>query len=144
MSRLRYALVGGLAVLAAVGCTTPPPDDPGTGTTCLSPKPIDFDKATVTQVPSTATSPRHLLTVTGTVPTSGQTVRLVPVVYVQQPEYWRIEVQVCLPLGSGSGAPGPYTATYDFLGSKGKAGIEVAGTGAHTQRFDLSAVAAPH
>jgi heat shock protein HslJ len=137
--RLRVALVGGLAVLAAAGCTTPPPDDPGPGAPCLNPKPVDFEKATVTDLPSTATSPRHRLTVSGEMPSVAQTVRLFPVVYIQQPEYWRIEAQTCDAAGAMPDLVGHYSVTYDFIGSKGTRGIEVAGKGEHTQRFDLVA-----
>jgi hypothetical protein len=90
---------------------------------------IDFKTAEVSPVAITAGVPgsvRNRLTVTGVKPSSNTTVRLVPLVYIQQPVYWGIEVIGCQ---SGIGLPvlSPYKVTYDFTGSLGKCGIEVIG-----------------
>ena len=129
---------------ATLACRPPgPKPDPGTTTTSRPPLPgkcrrIDFAKATVEQVPSTATSPRYRLTVTGTKPSISQSVSLVPVTYIQQPEYWLIEVVACDPPEAGLPATGPYTATLDLTGVLGTKGIEVYGA-TRSERIDVPA-----
>jgi hypothetical protein len=134
------ALAAGLTPLAVAGCTAPggetgpsPTLPPPTGACRI----IDFDKATVASRPSPATSPRYLLTVTGTKPSVSQTVRLVPVTYIRQPEYWAIEVTACDPPGVGLPQTGPYTSTLDLTGVTGTKGIEVVGA-TRSQSFDLA------
>jgi heat shock protein HslJ len=100
---------------------------------------LDFDTATVTQVPATdgaAPAVRNRLTVTGTKPATNVYVGLRPVKHIAQPEYWMILVTGC---SSGVGLPvvTPYTATYDFSWSMGSCGIEVVGA-TRSQRFDLA------
>jgi hypothetical protein len=49
----------------------------------------------------------------------------VPLIYIQQPEYWGIEVVGCLP---GIGLPeAPYTISIPLDGITGTKGIEVIG-----------------
>jgi heat shock protein HslJ len=99
-------------------------------------KTIDFEKATVESIPSTSTSPRHRLTVSGTVPYASTQVRLVPLVYIMQPEFWGIEVTGCQ---AEIGIPqvGHFSVTYDFTGTLGTRGIEVIGA-TRSQKFDLT------
>jgi hypothetical protein len=84
---------------------------------------IDFDKIQVVPgfVPKT-----FFLIVTGTKPWVTMDVRLVPRVYIVQPEYWGIEVTGCQ---GGIGLPqaAPYTAVLDITHVLGKRGIEVVG-----------------
>lgn len=99
---------------------------------------LDFDKASVDTVVWTGSpGTRYRLTVSGTKPASNVSVKLVPLVYVQQPQYWGIEVTGC---SSGIGLPVlmSYTATYDFTGPFGTCGIEVVGA-TKRQQFDLAA-----
>jgi heat shock protein HslJ len=98
---------------------------------------IDFEKANVTQVPSTATVPRWKLTVTGTKPSISMSVSLEPLTYIRQPEYWGIEVQGCDPPEAGLPATGPYTVTLDLTGVLGINGIEVIGATTR-QRIDIA------
>ena len=66
------------------------------------------------------------LIVSGTKPCLNMTVRLSPLIYVRQPEYWGIEV-----IGSLSGfclpATAPYTVSIPLGGITGTRGIEVIG-----------------
>ena len=94
---------------------------------------IDFDYAEVITLESCP--PQFVLRVSGTKPWANMTVQLVPLVFVQQPEYWGIEVVGSLP-GIGLPALAPYEvslAVSSFLGTKG---IEVLGAN-RSQRFDL-------
>ena len=97
---------------------------------------IDFEKAVVTPLATTGTTVRNRLTVTGQKPAANVRVTLVPVVYIKQPDFWEITVTGC---SSGIGLPvlTPYTATFDFTGSLGRCGIEVAGA-TRRQQFDLA------
>jgi heat shock protein HslJ len=136
--RRALALVGVVVVLAAVACTKPPggdppPPPPPTGPCRL----IDFQRAEVKPAPSPAGTVVYVLTVSGVKPSVSQTVRLVPVTYIQQPDYWRIEVQACDPPEVGLPATGPFEVSLPITGSMGKKGIEVAGA-TRTQRFDLA------
>jgi hypothetical protein len=84
---------------------------------------LDFDKIEVRPgiVPNT-----YFLIVSGTKPWATMEVRLVPLIYIQQPEYWGIEVIGCQ---SGVGLPVafPYTVVLDITHFLGKKGIEVIG-----------------
>lgn len=73
-----------------------------------------------------------LLIVKGTVPASNVTVKLVPAVYIQQPEYWEIEVFGCT---SGIGLPvlTPYAVKLDVTHTVGTIGIEVVGSNGRLQ-----------
>ncbi|MQS39003.1 hypothetical protein [Streptomyces katsurahamanus] len=85
---------------------------------------IDFDVAEIVPIPFGHHS--YVLVVSGTKPFLNMRVQLSPRIYIEQPEYWGIEVLGDL---SGFGLPalGPYTVTLplnDLFGSKG---IEVIG-----------------
>ena len=84
---------------------------------------IDFEKATVVPgfIPKT-----FFLIVTGTKPWITMTVKLEPLIYIVQPDYWGIEVVGCM---SGIGLPttAPYHVALDITHLLGKSGIEVIG-----------------
>ena len=91
---------------------------------------IDFDKAEVVVLESFP--PQYLLVVSGTKPYLNMKVDLVPLVYIQQPDYWGIEVVGCLP-GIGLPATAPYAISLPLTGHLGTAGIEVIGASEHQQ-----------
>ena len=94
---------------------------------------IDFEYADVVTLESLP--PQFVLRVSGTKPIANMTVQLVPLVFIQQPEYWGIEVVGSLP-EIGLPALAPYEvslAITPFLGTKG---IEVIGA-SRVQRFDI-------
>jgi heat shock protein HslJ len=144
--RTRPRLLAGAALVLAAGIipllsgaahaqlppsTTPPP--PPTETCDV----IDFDTATVEPLFTTGGTPdQYRLTVSGNQPYFQMTVKLVPLIYVQQPDYWGIEVIGCRPGAIGLPVAVPYTVTHDFTGPLGKVGIEVIGS-SKTQKFDL-------
>lgn len=67
-----------------------------------------------------------ILAVTGTKPYLNMTVRLSPLIYIQRPEYWGIEVIGSLP-GFGIPTTAPYAVSLPLDGILGKKGIEVMG-----------------
>jgi hypothetical protein len=84
---------------------------------------IDFKKAHVFPgfLPKT-----WFLVVTGEKPWASMTVQLVPLIYIQQPDYWGIEVVGCQH-GFGIPIAVPYSITLDITHFIGKVGIEVIG-----------------
>jgi hypothetical protein len=86
---------------------------------------VDFDQAQIVTLRSFP--PQHLLHVSGIKPYLNMQVDLVPLVYIQQPEYWGIEVVGCLPGGIGLPATAPYTAWINLSAITGTEGIEVIG-----------------
>jgi len=84
---------------------------------------IDFKKVQVVPgiVPRT-----WILIVSGTKPYINMTVELSPLVYIQRPDYWGIEVVGSLP-GIGLPATAPYSVAIPLDGITGKKGIEVIG-----------------
>lgn len=84
---------------------------------------IDFKKVQVVPgiVPRT-----WILVVSGTKPYLNMTVELSPLVYIQRPDYWGIEVVGSLP-GIGLPTTAPYTVAIPLDGITGKRGIEVIG-----------------
>ncbi|MFC5662241.1 hypothetical protein ACFP3U_04500 [Kitasatospora misakiensis] len=93
---------------------------------------IDFDEAKVVPgiVPET-----FILVVSGEKPWENMTVRLVPLVYIRQPEYWGIEVTGSL-TGIGLPVTAPYTESLPLDGITGTKGIEVIGA-YKRETFDL-------
>jgi hypothetical protein len=75
------------------------------------------------------------LVVSGTKPSSNVKVKLVPLVYIKQPEYWGIELVGCL---SGIGTPSleKYTVYIPLDGIRGTKGIEVIGANG-TRKIDI-------
>jgi len=94
---------------------------------------LDFAKASVITLRSLP--PQFILRVSGTKPFLNMDVELVPVVFIQQPEYWTIEVVGSL-RGIAIPAQAPYAVSLPVTSFLGTKGIEVAGAN-RTQRFDL-------
>jgi hypothetical protein len=93
---------------------------------------LDFDKVEVRPgfVPRT-----FILIVSGTKPYANMSVDLRPLTYVQQPEYWGIEVVGCLP-GFGLPVVAPYTVSLPLDGVTGRRGIEVIGA-TRSEKLDV-------
>lgn len=85
---------------------------------------INFDKAEV--VPGIV-SGTWILVVSGEAPCLNMEVSLVPLIYIQCPEYWGIEVVGSLPYGFCLPATKPYVVTLQLTGVTGYVGIEVIG-----------------
>jgi heat shock protein HslJ len=103
---------------------------------------IDFDTARVELLLTIDGAGGRVLTVTGTQPLQNLTVKLVALTYVQQPDFYGIDVQGCRAGEIGLPPAVPYTVNFYFKGTEGKRGIEVIGA-TRTQRFDLTAPAPP-
>ncbi|MGH3564587.1 MAG: hypothetical protein ACRDRH_00860 [Pseudonocardia sp.] len=94
---------------------------------------LDFDHASIITLRSFP--PQFVLRVSGTKPYANMGVELVPLVYVQQPEYWGIEVVGSL-RGIGLPSQAPYSVSLPLTGTIGTQGIEVIGA-SRRERFDL-------
>jgi hypothetical protein len=94
---------------------------------------IDFERAELLTLESFP--PQYVLAVTGTKPYLNMDVMLVPLVYIQQPDYWGIEVVGCLP-GIGLPAQAPYTVPIRLNSFLGTRGIEVIGA-TRTQQLNV-------
>lgn len=107
-----------------------PTEEPGPANplpvTC---RPIDFEDAEVVRRQGS-----YQLVVTGTVPYWNMTVRLTPVTYIRQPEYWEIQVEGCVSGDVVLPAVREFTATLDLEGTMGTEGIQVG-----DETFDLPA-----
>jgi hypothetical protein len=86
---------------------------------------IDFERAQILTLESFP--PQFVLRVTGTKPFLNMEVQLVPLVFIQQPEFWGIEVVGRLPGGIGLPALAPYDVSIPLSGITGTRGIEVIG-----------------
>jgi hypothetical protein len=86
---------------------------------------IDFEQTAILTLESFL--PQFLLRVTGTKPFVNMAVELVPLVFVQQPEYWGIEVVGRLPGGIGLPALAPYDVYIPLSGITGTRGVDVIG-----------------
>lgn len=95
---------------------------------------IDFESARVFTLRTKP--PRHVLVVRGEKPYFNMQVSLVPLVYIQQPEYWGIEVVGCLP-EVGLPAVTPYVVHLDLDSTMGTRGIEVIGASS-SEKIDIS------
>jgi hypothetical protein len=93
---------------------------------------IDFDKVQVTPgiVPGT-----WILVVSGEKPYINMEVKLIPLIYIQQPGYWGIEVVGCL-AGIGLPTTAPYTVSLPLDGITGTKGIAVIGA-SRTEERDI-------
>jgi hypothetical protein len=93
---------------------------------------IEFEKVEI--VPGIVNG-TWILIVGGTKPYINMKVELFPLIYVQQPEYWGIEVVGCL---SGVGLPaiGPYTVSLPLDGITGTEGIEIIGA-THSEKREI-------
>lgn len=85
---------------------------------------IDFDTVEILVLESFP--PQYVLVVRGKKPYLNMRVSLAPLVYLQQPEFWGIEVVGTLP-GIGLPAQAPYTVSISLNGITGTKGIEVIG-----------------
>ncbi|HEV7764242.1 MAG TPA: hypothetical protein VGQ76_04505 [Thermoanaerobaculia bacterium] len=85
---------------------------------------ISFDEAKVVPgfIPET-----WILIVSGTKPCINMEVKLIPRIYVKQPEYWGIEVTGILPGGICLTATAPYSVALPLDSVLGTKGIEVIG-----------------
>jgi hypothetical protein len=86
---------------------------------------IDFELAEVWTLESFP--PQYLLVVSGIKPYLNMRVNLAPLVYIQQPEYWGIEVVGRIRGGIGLPTTAPYTVSIPLAGITGTRGIEVIG-----------------
>lgn len=95
---------------------------------------IEFERAQV--VSPRIYPPRDTLVVTGQKPLANMNVTLMPLMYVQTPEYWGIEVLGSTP---AIGRPGlvPYVVDLELGATVGTAGIEVIGAN-RSEKIDLS------
>ncbi len=85
---------------------------------------IDFEKVEI--VPGIV-SGTYFLVVSGTKPCCNMEVWLTPLIYIDCPEYWGIEIVACLPGGICLPTIAPFTATIPLAGVTGSKGIEVLG-----------------
>lgn len=76
------------------------------------------------------------LVVSGTAPCVNMEMSLVPLVYIDQPEYWGIEVIGTLPGGLCMTSVKPFEETLDVTHVLGKQGIEVLGA-RRTEQIDV-------
>ncbi len=77
------------------------------------------------------------LFVHGEKPYEAMTVFLQPRIYVQQPDYWGIEIVGCLPPGPVPDVTGTYVAVFPLESPMGKKGIEVIGANG-TKEIDVN------
>jgi hypothetical protein len=96
---------------------------------------IDFNTAQVIMAKSAP--PGNVLIVSGEKPYLNMDVSLIPLVYIQQPDYWGIEVVGCLPQ-IGLPATAPYVVQLDLAGTIGTHGIEVMGA-TRSEKIDIPA-----
>jgi hypothetical protein len=93
---------------------------------------IDFENVRIVPgiVPDT-----WFAVVSGTKPWITMDVDLVPLIYIEQPEYWGIEVIGC---NSGIGLPteAPYSETISLGGIRGTKGVEIMGA-TRSERFEV-------
>ncbi|TCK20608.1 hypothetical protein [Pseudonocardia endophytica] len=94
---------------------------------------VDFNGAVIITLRSFP--PQFVLRVDGTVPYESVQVELVPLVYVQRPDYWGIEV-VGTMRGPCVAGTTPYLATLPLARTTGTLGIDVIGA-TRTERIDL-------
>jgi len=94
---------------------------------------IDFEKA---EVRPGIVADTWLLVVSGEAPCFNMEMSLVPLVYVDAPEYWGIEVIGTLPGGLCMTSVKPFEETLDITPVLGKRGVEVLGARL-TERIDV-------
>ena len=78
----------------------------------------------------------HILVVTGQAPCINMEVRLSPLIYIDCPEYWGIEVVGSLPGGFCLPTVRPYALAIPLRGVTGYRGIEVLGA-RRSERIDV-------
>jgi hypothetical protein len=85
---------------------------------------VDFKASEITSGPDEGD---WFLTVRGETPCLNMKVDLNPLIYVDKPDFWGIEVVGCLPSGICLDAIGHFAETIFLNGAIGKQGIEVIG-----------------
>lgn len=95
---------------------------------------IEFEKAEV--VPGIVNG-TFFLVVSGTKPCVNMKVDLLPLIYVQCPEYWGIQVVGQVPGGICLPQTAPFSISIPLSGVTGSKGIEVQGA-KKTERFDVT------
>jgi heat shock protein HslJ len=132
------AIVAGVCVVGtATACVRPPDPPPPPPTTTLpglTCRPGNFEQAIIERS-ADAEQPRWYLTVSGM--ESGGSTSLAAVTYVDQPDYWAIEVRLCWrPDVAYPGAYFPFVTTIDLTGITGTKGVEAVG-GSRSQRLEV-------
>jgi hypothetical protein len=94
---------------------------------------IEFENA---EVRPGFVSNTYFLIVTGNASCMNMQVRLEPRIYIQQPEYWGIEVVGCLTGSVCLPAQLPFLESIPLEGITGTKGIEVVGA-THTEKIDV-------
>ena len=100
---------------------------------------ISFEEAEV--VPGFVTG-TYFLVVRGTAPCLNMSVSLLPLIYINCPEYWGIEVVGNLPGGFCLTAIKPYVVTIPLSGITGSKGIELLGSNG-SRSFDVAGGCCP-
>lgn len=95
---------------------------------------IDFESAQIVTLESFP--PQYVLTVTGTAPVFNMRVELVPLIYIQQPEYWGIEVVGCVQGPIVLPTLKPFSVALALAGVTGSSGVEVIGAN-RTEKLDV-------
>ncbi|BEL08439.1 hypothetical protein Q0Z83_066300 [Actinoplanes sichuanensis] len=95
---------------------------------------IDFERAEAVTLMIYPPPPPKLV-VSGSKPWANMEVTLRPLTYIQQPEYWGIQVVGSMP-AIGQPAIMPYVVELDLTGLIGTRGVEVIGAD-HTERIDI-------
>ncbi|MBA2246942.1 MAG: hypothetical protein H0W23_02345 [Chloroflexia bacterium] len=93
---------------------------------------IDFEEAAL----HSGVAGGWILVVRGEKPYLNMDVQLAPRVYIQQPEFWEIEVVGSLSGGVVLDVTGPYSVNLPLEGTMGKKGIEVVGA-EKTKRIEV-------
>lgn len=119
------ATVGGTGVPGPDIAAAPLPE------TCV---PIDFNEANIIHADND-----WLLEVSGHSPFRPEEIRLLPVMYVMQPDYWQVMLVGCPERGKGAGVPRPYKVRLKLNGTIGHKGIRLLGASpASYKRIDIT------
>jgi hypothetical protein len=101
---------------------------------------IDFERTEIVTLESFP--PQFVLRVAGTKPFLNMEVELVPLVFIQQPEYWGIEVVGRLRSGIGLPVVTPYDVSIPLMGITGTRGVEVIGA-TRSERIEIPPTEVP-
>jgi hypothetical protein len=101
---------------------------------------IDFERTEIVTLESFP--PQFVLRVAGTKPFLNMEVELVPLVFIQQPEYWGIEVVGHLRGGIGLPVVTSYDVSIPLMGITGTRGVEVIGA-TRSERIEIPPTAVP-
>ena len=136
-----------LVPILLAGCTKPPRRPHPTTTTSTTASTTTTSTTTTTTVPDDcraldfdrAAVSGDVLLVDGHKPSIDQEIRLESATYVQQPDYWQIDVLVCNPPATDLPADKKYSVTRDIGNAIGTRGIVVQGA-TTSQRIDVARV----